>query len=55
MATPGDVFDHAVPMESELEHLNGLVPPTGAPLRAAHPRPRWPSDVEQAGSLQATV
>ncbi len=52
MLTPSDVFDLAVQMASELEYLNGLMPATGSPLRAAHPGLRWPSDVyQQAGIL----
>ena len=52
MLTPSDVFDLAVQMESELEYLNGLMLGSGAPLRAAHPGLRWPSDIyQQAGIL----
>ena len=49
---PGDVFDLATLLTSELEYLHALIPAARVPLQVEHPGRRWPSDVNrQAGVL----
>lgn len=48
-----DVFDLATLLLSELEYLHSRVPGARAPIRAAHPGLRWPSDVYQVAGVLA--
>ena len=50
---PSDVYDLATLLLSELEYLHSLVPGARAPIQAAHPGKRWPSDVYQLAGVLA--
>lgn len=50
--SPGDVFDLATLLLSEVEYLHSRTPGARAPIQAVDPGLRWPSDVyQQAGIL----
>ncbi|MGI9625208.1 MAG: hypothetical protein ACR2QM_00115 [Longimicrobiales bacterium] len=49
--TPGDVIDLGTLLLSELEYLHSRIPGARAPINAAHPGTRWPSDVYQLVGL----